>query len=92
MVRLSYDQRTRGDMARRLSEGKTKPEVLRCIKRYIAREVFNALRAGQALRRVAPRVGAPPARPHLEAFWASSDSWSRRSRPASTSRVRGAVS
>ena len=43
LVRLSHDQRTRDYMARRLSEGKTKPEVLRCIKRYIAREVFNAL-------------------------------------------------
>jgi transposase len=30
-------------MARRISEGKTKAEALRCLKRYIAREVFNAL-------------------------------------------------
>jgi len=30
-------------MAKRLSEGKTKKEVIRCLKRYIAREIFNAL-------------------------------------------------
>ncbi|MDQ1629641.1 MAG: hypothetical protein QOI54_3385, partial [Actinomycetota bacterium] len=28
---------------RRVSEGRTKIEVIRCIKRYIAREVFAAL-------------------------------------------------
>jgi transposase len=30
-------------MAKRLSEGKSKKEAMRCLKRYIAREVFNAL-------------------------------------------------
>jgi transposase len=43
LVRLSHDQRTRDYMAKRTSEGKTKAEALRCLKRYIAREVFNAL-------------------------------------------------
>lgn len=43
VVRLSHDDRTRDYVARRISEGKTKPEALRCLKRYIAREVFNAL-------------------------------------------------
>jgi transposase len=43
LVRLSHDQRTRDYMARRMSEGKTKAEALRCLKRYIAREIFNAL-------------------------------------------------
>ncbi len=42
-VRLSHDQRTKDYMAKRLSEGKTKKEVIRCLKRYIAREVLNAL-------------------------------------------------
>jgi hypothetical protein len=31
-------------MARRTAEGMTKPEVIRCLKRYVAREVFNILR------------------------------------------------
>ncbi|WP_280474571.1 IS110 family transposase [Nocardia asiatica] len=45
IVRLRYDQRTRDYAARRTTEGKTKPEIIRCLKRYLAREVFQALRA-----------------------------------------------
>ena len=40
MVRLTCDQRTRDYAARRRAEGKTDREILRCLKRYIAREVF----------------------------------------------------
>jgi transposase len=43
MVRLRYDPTTRDYMARRLTQGKTKREVIRCLKRYVAREVFAAL-------------------------------------------------
>jgi transposase len=43
LVRLCYDQQTRDYMARRLTEGKTKKEVIRCLKRYLAREVFAVL-------------------------------------------------
>lgn len=43
IVRLATDQKTRDYVARRQSEGKTKSEAIRCLKRYIAREVFNAL-------------------------------------------------
>lgn len=42
-VRLSSDQRTKDYLAKRISEGKSKPETIRCLKRYIAREVFQAL-------------------------------------------------
>ena len=35
---------TRDYFARRLAEGKTKNEIMRCIKRYIAREVYHAVR------------------------------------------------
>ncbi|MFF0457759.1 IS110 family transposase [Nocardia africana] len=45
IVRLRYDQRTKEYAARRTAEGKTKPEIIRCLKRYLAREVFQALRA-----------------------------------------------
>jgi Recombinase len=31
-------------MRRRLAEGKSKPEIMRCLKRYVAREVFAILR------------------------------------------------
>jgi len=35
---------TRDYIARRLAEGKTKNEIMRCVKRYIAREIYHALR------------------------------------------------
>jgi transposase len=43
IVRLSHDQRTRDYLAKRTADGKNTGEILRCLKRYIAREVFNAL-------------------------------------------------
>ena len=43
IVRLSTDQRTKDYMAKRTSEGKSKTETMRCLKRYVAREVFAAL-------------------------------------------------
>ena len=43
IVRLATDPATREYVERRQSEGKTKSEAIRCLKRYIAREVFNAL-------------------------------------------------
>ena len=45
-VRMSHDERTRGYVARRLEEGKTKREIMRILKRYIAREVYKALPRG----------------------------------------------
>lgn len=43
IVRLATDAETRAYLERRVSEGKSKTEAIRCIKRYIAREVFAAL-------------------------------------------------
>jgi transposase len=48
IVRLRYCDRTRAYVARRTSEGKTMPEIIRCLKRYLAREIFNAIRADYA--------------------------------------------
>ena len=45
LVRMSHDQRTRDYVTRRTAEGLSKPEIMRCLKRYIAREVYAALRA-----------------------------------------------
>ncbi len=42
-TRMNCDPRTRAYVARRTSEGLSKREILRCLKRYIAREVFQAL-------------------------------------------------
>ena len=41
--RLRYDPRTRAYAERRTHEGLSKPEIIRCLKRYVAREIFNAL-------------------------------------------------
>ncbi|HEY2763686.1 MAG TPA: IS110 family transposase [Pseudonocardiaceae bacterium] len=40
LTRLGRDQRTRDYAERRTSEGKSKKEIIRCLKRYVAREVF----------------------------------------------------
>jgi transposase len=45
MVRMSRDARTRDYVSRRTSEGLTKKEIIRCLKRYIAREIYRALLA-----------------------------------------------
>jgi hypothetical protein len=44
VCRLRYCPRTRAYAERRTSEGKTKKEIMRCLKRYIAREVYTGLR------------------------------------------------
>jgi transposase len=43
VVRMRIDQRTRRYAARRASEGKSKKEIIRCLKRYVAREVYRIL-------------------------------------------------
>ena len=43
ITRLGNDPRTRAYMARRLAEGRPKPEVIRVLKRYVAREVYHRL-------------------------------------------------
>jgi transposase len=43
ITRMVYDPRTTEYIDRRLSEGKTKKEAVRCLKRYVAREVYGLL-------------------------------------------------
>jgi len=43
ITRLGTDQRTRDYAARRTAQGLSKPEIIRCLKRYVAREVFTVL-------------------------------------------------
>jgi transposase len=43
IVRMATDPDTRAYVERRMKDGKTKSEAIRCLKRYIAREVFAAL-------------------------------------------------
>ena len=43
VVRMRIDERTRRYVARRTAEGKSRREVMRCLKRYVAREVHHLL-------------------------------------------------
>ena len=43
LSRIRYDQTTRDYVARRTSEGKTTREIKRCLKRYIARDLYRLL-------------------------------------------------
>jgi hypothetical protein len=44
LTRLGHHEpRTVAYMNRRLAEGKSKPEIFRCLKRSVAREIYHAL-------------------------------------------------
>ena len=43
LARMRRDHRTQEYVARRTAEGKSKPEIIRCLKRYVAREVYRVL-------------------------------------------------
>ena len=43
LTRMSSDEETRRYVARRRAEGLSTPEVMRCLKRYVARQVFKQL-------------------------------------------------
>jgi transposase len=45
LSRMRWDPSTRAYVQRRIAEGKTKREALRCLKRYIARELYPLLQA-----------------------------------------------
>ena len=43
LVRMKTDTRTRNYVAKRRAEGKSTTEIIRCLKRYIAREIYDQL-------------------------------------------------
>jgi transposase len=43
LVRMKYHEPTKAYVAKRTAEGKSKAEIFRCLKRYVAREVFKLL-------------------------------------------------
>jgi transposase len=47
LSRARYDPRTRDYIERRRAQGKTDREIRRCLKRYIARDLFRQLEHGQ---------------------------------------------
>jgi transposase len=61
--RLAHDPRNKDCLARRTAEGKTTKEIIRCLKRYIAREIYKAL----CQPRRPTRAPAPQAKQDLSA-------------------------
>lgn len=43
LARLRWDARTRAYLERRVTEGKTRREAIRCLKRYVAREIYQTI-------------------------------------------------
>jgi hypothetical protein len=52
VFRLRWDPPTQAYMRRRLAEGKSKSEIMRCLKRYVAREIFGMIRPPAAIQQV----------------------------------------
>jgi transposase len=50
VVRMGSDRPTKAYVARRTAEGKSKWEIMRCLKRYSAREVYRLLLSSVAVR------------------------------------------
>ncbi|MDT5345693.1 MAG: transposase [Mycobacterium sp.] len=44
IVRMQHHNPTKAYVARRIAEGKTKPEIIRCLKRLLAREIWTLMR------------------------------------------------
>ena len=58
VVRMRHDPRTKHYVARRTAEGKSKREIIRCLKRYVAREIYRVLVSGTS----SPPTTPPPIR------------------------------
>jgi transposase len=57
LSRMRCDRRTRDYLTRRLAEGLSKPEAIRCLKRYLAREIYQVLVTPRRPRRPGPPSG-----------------------------------
>ena len=51
VTRMAWDPRTRAYVAKRQADGKTTKEIIRCLKRHIAREIYRLLTTPAALPR-----------------------------------------
>jgi transposase len=54
IVRLRWHEESKHYLERRTAEGKSKKETVRCLKRYVAREVYGALKAMERRRAGVP--------------------------------------
>jgi hypothetical protein len=57
IVRLQHHEPTKAYVERRTAEGKTKAEIIRCLKRYLAREVWALMRPLRERRQALPSSG-----------------------------------
>jgi len=55
---MRFHQPTIDYVARRTAEGLSKRDIIRCLKRYLAREVYQAVMADHRARRTATRKAA----------------------------------
>ncbi len=53
LVRLRWHEQTKAYAARRLKEGRSKAEIMPCLKRFIALEVFQTLLGRPTVRTAA---------------------------------------
>jgi transposase len=58
MARMARDPRTRRYVERRTGEGLSKKEIIRCLKRYVAREIYKILVSGTATDTAQPVAAA----------------------------------
>ncbi|XLQ67184.1 transposase [Streptomyces actinocidus] len=60
LSRLRWDPRTQAYYERRTAEGKTRREIIRCLKRYVSREIYRLIASSRqeivsgSSRRLAP--------------------------------------
>jgi transposase len=63
VVRLACDPRTQAYVTRRTAEGLSKAEILRCLKRYLAREIYRVLVARPSPASALTAPDEPDAKP-----------------------------
>jgi transposase len=56
LTRMAHDQRTRSYIARRTSEGLSRKDIIRCLKRYVAREIYNTLTSHNRTKTTPPQA------------------------------------
>ena len=56
IVRMRFHQPTRDYVARRTADGRTKREIIRCLKRFLAREIYQRVMTDFRTRQAVPSV------------------------------------
>lgn len=55
---MRLDERTQAYVTRRTAEGKTKSEIIRCLKRHLIREIWRTTRHLRTQEQTAPAAAA----------------------------------